>query len=558
MTDYRVYSFDIFDTLLLRPYTDPQEVWKILEEREQVHGFAKARKKADAVTFKFAVSSGGETTIEEAYCMIPQYQYLMEKEMSLEREVLRANPEMLKLWIKLGQEGKRRIIISDMYLPAVFIKSVLCEKGFEGWDGFYLSRDFNVRKSTGRLFEVMLKAENVKPENVLHIGDNPDSDVKQPKALGIQTQHYQKVINRLYNDCPFTCYINGRLSGALAIGWHQYKYDNPHHSYWNKLGYMLGGVLGYLYISWIAQICKRININHLMFVGRDGYILEKICNSLYPEIKTDYFFAPRLTSIAVLGAIGSDPLAIADRQRFINEHLQGVNPKEVKQIYSQYLQQFIFDSQTALVDGCSSAFSAQRLVEETIGHKVFSFYLLAMADMSYAGALYSTHLKSLPFQFMSEFLFGAPTPPVKSMTEQGAIFETDIDKREQYKMNVSDEIANGAIECAKVLFTENVVITNDDWMNYFNIFMGNLTDEDRIELAKAKNAVDVQQKKFGSVIRESYPTKVVRKRLFGHELLTSYFSYIDTYFQWNHKILNRLQIKGFHEKMYDERKIVME
>ncbi len=497
--DYKIYSFDIFDTLLLRPYANPQELWKVLEEREQFPGFAKARKAADAKTFKEAIARDGETTIEAAYELIPQYRHLIQKEMDLEREVLRANPEMLKRWKELGLQGKRRIIVSDMYLPSDFIQSVLQENGYDGWDGFYLSRNYDSRKSTGKLFEVMLQKESVKPEDVLHIGDNLISDVKIPQLLGIHTQHYQKVIDRLYEACPFAKHIDGRLSGALAVGWHQFLSDHPNATYWNRLGFMMGGVLGYIYVKWIVETAKQLGKDRLMFVARDGYVWKAICNALYPEVVTDYFYAPRLTSIAVLGATGSSPWAIKDRQQYIDNHLQDVNLETIRKEYEQYMDQFHIDDYTAMIDGCSSGFSAQRLVETAVGHPVFCFYLLAMAKMHNAAALYSTNLYSLQWQMLSEFLFGSPEKTVIGIDKRKPIYNNDISDNEYYKMNVSEDIKDGAVACVKFLNSENIHVDAKDWLFYVDDFMRYLTDIDKKYLSKAKNAADVEQKQFGNV-----------------------------------------------------------
>lgn len=526
----RVFSFDIFDTLLLRPYTDPQEVWRVLEEQEGAKGFAKARKKADAATYANISENHPETSIEEAYSIMPKrFHGMMQKEMDLERRVLQANPEMLALWNELGLKGEKRIIISDMYMPASFIMSVLQEKGFSGWDGFYLSSERNARKATGKLFEIMLKEQKVKPSEVLHFGDNKWSDVKIPQELGIQVKYYKKVCDRLFEDFPFMRHINGRLAGALAIGWHQYRQDHPDYNYWNKIGFSMGGVLGYMYVKWIAETSLKLGFNHLMFVGRDGYILEKICNKLYPSIKTDYFFAPRLTSIAVLGATGNDPFAIADRQRYMDEHLKGVDYEIIKQEYADYLRQFTIDVKTAIVDGCSSGFSAQRLVEKTVGHQVFTFYLIALAKIAKGAALYLTNTMSLPFQGLSEFMFGAPTPPITGVTKNGPVYENNIDERELLKIDVSNDILHGAIACSEALCIENLNIPANTWLNYADSFMNNLTEEDKQMLRDANNAKDVSHKKYENIIWNPHRTRPIvcidRKTIMG-----VYYSFENGYY----------------------------
>lgn len=557
MDDYSVYSFDIFDTLLVRPYINPQELWKVLEENEGATGFYKARKAADEKTYEMATKRGGETTIEEAYAnMHKRYRSLKEKEMELEREVLKANPEMVKLWCELGNQGKKRVVISDMYMPANFIKGILKENGISGWDGFYLSSERNARKTTGKLFEIMLKEQSIRPSEVLHIGDNKWSDVRIPQQMGIKTRHYKKNSTRLLEDFPFMRETDDRLAGALSTVWGKYIYENTNYNYWNKIGFSIAGVLGYLYVKWIVETSVLMGFNHLMFVGRDGYILKKICNELYPDIKTDYFYASRLTSVAVLGAIGSDPIAIKERENYKAKYLSDVDSAEAKNDYGEYLKKFEIDENTVLVDGCSSGFSAQRLVEATVGHKVFTFYLTALAKMYFGGALYSTNLRPLPFQNLSEFVFSAPTPPIKAINGNGPVFSDKIDRRESFKMEVSEDVASGAIISAKALAENKVCISTDDWMNYFNSFMYNLTSEDKKMLSKAQNATDVEQKNFYGVIREAYPKCRIRKKIFNFNILTSYFSYSNTYLQWKHLLFNHIWLNGYKEKKYDEKVIV--
>ena len=134
--EFDVISFDIFDTLLLRTLMDPQDVWRIMEEKERAKGFAKARRMADAKTYAVATKRGGETTISEAYELIPKWAYMKDKELEYEDRLLVPNPEIVALWHKAGELGKKRAILSDMYLPGAFVKKLLKDRGIDGWDGF--------------------------------------------------------------------------------------------------------------------------------------------------------------------------------------------------------------------------------------------------------------------------------------------------------------------------------------------------------------------------------------------------------------------------------------
>ena len=258
--------------------------------------------------------------------------------------------------------------------------------------------------------------------------------------------------------------------------------------------------MGYLYVKWIVETSLQIGKDHLMFVARDGYIWKAICEALYPEMKSEYFYAPRLVSIAMLGAIGSVPWAVKDRQEYIDKHLNSSNIDHIRDSYRQYMKKYAIDDKTAMIDGCSSGFSAQRLVEKTIGRNVFCFYLLAMAKIRYAATLYSTQLLSLQWQMLSEFVFGAPENPIRGIDNGLPMYETNLSKEESLKVSVSQNIAEGAVACAKVLKKENVEITPDDWREYVDLFMEYISEEDEKFLTNAMNAPDVEQKYYKQIL----------------------------------------------------------
>ncbi len=517
----KVFSFDIFDTLLLRPYVNPQDVWQELEIQEKAAGFASARKKADEQTFADAIAHGRETTLDAAYRIMPaRYAHLMQKEMDLERRILSPNPELKSMWEEIGSQGIRRVIVSDMYMPKSFIEGVLVANGFADYDALYLSSDQGVRKSTGKLFEVMLQQEGVSPAEVCHVGDNEGSDVVVPQKLGMHVRPYKKVSEQFFEMFPFARNVDKSIAGLLALGWHYYRCEHrlqfgEEPSYWNRIGYMFGGVLGYVYLSWIVKVAKERGIERLLFVARDGYVWQRICNELYPEMQTDYIYAPRVASIAVLGAVGADPVAIGDRLSYYKEHFEGRDVKTVADEYKKYIGQYHIDEHTAIVDGCSSGFSAQRLIENAIGHPVFSFYLLSMAQHRNAAALFSTCLYPLPFQHLVEFMFGAPENPVREIVDGRPVYETEVAPQEQFKIGVSREIADGASKSASWLHQHVFSMHPRQWIHYSDSFMEHLTDEDLENLEKAQNAPDVRQKYFTSVIwnPQLKPQEIVIRRV---------------------------------------------
>ena len=51
----------------------------------------------------------------------------------------------------------------------------------------YVSSEYALTKSTGKLFKKVLEIEGVKANEVLHLGDNLRSDWFRPKLIGMKT-----------------------------------------------------------------------------------------------------------------------------------------------------------------------------------------------------------------------------------------------------------------------------------------------------------------------------------------------------------------------------------
>ena len=499
--EFDVISFDIFDTLLLRPFVKPTDVWRDVEEREGARGFFDARQKADRETYRAATERGGEHTIDEAYKLMgDKWKGFKEKELECERRLLAGNPEMIEVWNRVGELGKKRIIISDMYVDEDWLKNTLRQNGIDGWDGFYLSSRIQKRKSTGELYKVMKR--DFGEAKYLHIGDNEWSDVEKAEENGVVAIRCPKVIDCAYEEFPFLRkFLEGRQSldrsrlvGTLAIGWNKYKYEHPDFTFWNKIGFMLGGVLGYSYVRWIITRCKALGINHLMFVGRDGYVWQKIAAVIAPEIKSDYFYAPRTISVRVMGisTINGHEYVARDRQRFARELNIANDTERARTVYSEYIAKFNIDSNhTALVDGMSSQFSAQRLVEEVVGSKLFTFYLVAYSYPITGEGYIQSDGGSVRWQRFSEYLFGSPEAPIVDMTSGGPVFKEAVDSFEKFRMSVCDEIASVAVDCARAICLSRVVLSQRDWEDYYDLYSATIGEADLSRFELARISLDV-------------------------------------------------------------------
>lgn len=197
LDQYEVISFDVFDTLIRRTVSRPVDVFHLLEQTYHVPGFAKQRIEAEvhARQLKMRTHKTKEVCIEEIYeamqavgvCHAP----LLAKEYELDMELACcvANPVMHQLAGRLLAAGKQVIAVSDMYLHQSQIQKLLCQCGYENFKAVYVSCDFGVGKSDGKLFPIIQKEIGEK-RRLIHIGDNFYADVYRQKPLGIRALHY--------------------------------------------------------------------------------------------------------------------------------------------------------------------------------------------------------------------------------------------------------------------------------------------------------------------------------------------------------------------------------
>jgi predicted HAD superfamily hydrolase len=195
--DYvKVVSFDVFDTLVIRPsmkHTTDVFDTIYLEDKEFKDRRINAAKKAREI------SPFEEITIEEIYtvlndsisCDDEKKAYEPSQEVAAELGICKGNPEAICLYNKIKKTGRRIIVSSDMYLDCCTIQRILANCGISVEPvSIYVSSEYRQTKRTGTLFKEIIKQERVKPREILHIGDNIVSDYIRPRECGIRSFLY--------------------------------------------------------------------------------------------------------------------------------------------------------------------------------------------------------------------------------------------------------------------------------------------------------------------------------------------------------------------------------
>lgn len=197
-SEIEAVSFDIFDTLLVRPSMVPTDIFCLLDPLfpNSPKKFTQLRSTAESRMGK------PNSTLYRIWSYIMKTEGLdpeladgmMEAELELERRLLTPREDMREIYQYAADQGKRIIAASDMYLPSEFLLKLLHEKGYEKIERVYVSCEEGARKDNGELYEILLKKEKIdQASRLVHIGDNYESDYRKALDHGITAIHYPSV-----------------------------------------------------------------------------------------------------------------------------------------------------------------------------------------------------------------------------------------------------------------------------------------------------------------------------------------------------------------------------
>lgn len=276
----KVVSFDVFDTLFVRPLIDPEDLFDIVGERAGIPGFRAMRQTAQRDAFVAMAQQGrGEISLDDIYACwkgdAVAARALQQIEYDLELELTLPNPRMTETYRRLCAE-KPVVLTSDMYLPAAFFDELLRRHGLTASAVFVSSERNATKRDSGELFNVVARAMGVEPSEILHVGDNPVSDIERARERGLQTFHYRDPfeIRR-----PKLTSITTSVVHAL----HRVSEDAPVLGSLGEMGYRWGGPAAVGFLAWLERRCEDDGIEKLLFLSRDGYVLDRLARHGAPK-----------------------------------------------------------------------------------------------------------------------------------------------------------------------------------------------------------------------------------------------------------------------------------
>ena len=283
---YDVISFDVFDTLILRKVGEPADVFYALQEKLDYPDFRRVRIEAEqqARRKRHAQFGDYEVNFEEIWAEAERMTGIdaaCGMQVEFETEILFAagNPYFQKVVAELLRRGKRMIVCSDMYLGKERIRELLLHCGYPEFSAYYVSCDYRKSKYDGSLYNVISRESAAR---IIQVGDDPGSDVRQAHRKGFASLHYQNVTKagspyRTKDLSPligsmYSSIVNGYLHNGTGRLSREFEF-----------GFIYGGLFSVGYCRYIHSFAETRGIDRILFLSRDGEILMRVYQYLYPK-----------------------------------------------------------------------------------------------------------------------------------------------------------------------------------------------------------------------------------------------------------------------------------
>lgn len=328
IAQHTLISFDLFDTLVTRPVSRPDELLELAVARCQTELDAPAnllalRKAAEARcrdatgAFCFPLTQVYRCLVDDFDVAPPVAASLQTAELAVETDYAAPRPPVVTLLKHCQATGKAVIICSDTHLPIDELAAILRRCGVDNPPPILASWQAGASKAAGTLFDV-LKARHP-GASILHIGDHPEADIAHARRHGLDAFRLPSPAESLrasrwrtlLGDARST--HDGVLTGLLA----RHLFADPFTptpangripvADLHRFGYLFFGPLLLVWFGWLARQLRQRPADALLFLAREGYVLSRLYRTLraaagWHDLPMGTYFATsrRMASVAAL------------------------------------------------------------------------------------------------------------------------------------------------------------------------------------------------------------------------------------------------------------------
>ncbi|WP_417911022.1 HAD hydrolase-like protein [Candidatus Electronema sp. PJ] len=196
-------------------------------------------------------------------------------ETAVEMAVQQPCSDTIKVLAWLKQQGLSTVLVSDFYLPRRSFKQMLENLGLLGqFDRMYISADYGIAKSSGRLYWKVCRDLNLNAKQLLMIGDNPHSDVLRAKEKGMPCIHLRNPQQQDY-------YAKWQPEQMDAPDRVQRLFNEA--AAQSGLFKEIGTSLWYFTWKLLLELQQR-QIRDVFFFSKEGEFLKKLFDLLHAEL----------------------------------------------------------------------------------------------------------------------------------------------------------------------------------------------------------------------------------------------------------------------------------
>ncbi len=347
----KVFSSDIFDTLLTRIYGSPKSTFYFLGKKFRKENlidlppevFARLRARAESRAFANSGGLDSNVSLQNIYDELGFMldwdksftNKLLKEEVLFELHVLvpiKQNTELIRSY---REKGFNIAFLSDMYLSGNEIKTILRKHDvFQEQDILYVSNEHSASKSSGKLYNIFLNKQKVSKKNIQHIGNSRKSDFIRPTIKGIKAtffaegnfNRYEKTLDSFsYETDGYTA----ALAGASRIARLSFVEDDLNKQILREVAAGVAAPTLVSIVLWTFRYAQNLGLNRLYYISRDGQVLYKIAKILVKKLSLDleirYLYGSRHSW--VFPSITSDK---GDFLRFIFQHGRDVDFQSIR------------------------------------------------------------------------------------------------------------------------------------------------------------------------------------------------------------------------------------
>lgn len=287
--NFKYVSFDIFDTLLFRKVSDYKDIFDLVELsynydfNSNIYDYREKRINAEIKARN--ISCNQDIKLSDIYDIIEYPNEVKNKLLKIEKNVeldnCYPNLPMIEFLNLCKNRGKTIVITSDMYLPESHL-SIMLKKCGVSFDYIFISGELGYTKQKGDLFQIVLKELKINNFDICHIGDNLLSDIKMSKKNGIQS--FLRILPKnikCYNSKYFSKHC-GFLSGICRSENNFLLNESVNRISNNVIAPFLMS-----FCNWIYSITQNNSL--IGFVAREGFLIKKCYEIIFPNSKTIYF-----------------------------------------------------------------------------------------------------------------------------------------------------------------------------------------------------------------------------------------------------------------------------